>query len=188
MSLYSSVFILILVLVILPIFLYIKLLDLGVDYKTALNVMLTIPICIPLAHLKIYNELKEEDKKEARHFLLLPIKNFKLVALIYAKSAISAKAKLKAINELIPTLNKAEINKLIEILKDEGIKIKTQKGKLKDINHKKRKNIDITTRVIERILIKRFSKSGILVSDLFKTEVESNIREELPQMKICKLI
>lgn len=170
MSLYSIIFIVIIFTIILPILLYIKILSWGLNHRTAFIALWSFPFSVITAHFKLYNKYKCENKKQALSLLFLPITKFKLVLAIYAKSAILTEAKYKAIETIIPTLNKKELNKFIGVLNEEGIEVKVRYKRLKRVKTNNKSSVN------ERI------KNKALWENVFTNEFGATIQNEL---KLC---
>lgn len=170
MSLYSIIFIVIMTTIILPILLYIKILSWGLNPRRAFIVLKSFPSSVIIAHFKLYNKYKFENKKQALNLLFLPITRFKLVLAIYAKSAILTEAKYKSIEEIIPTLNKKELNKFIGILNEEGLEVKVKSKRLKKVETNNKRDIN------EKI------KNKQLWEKVFTHEFGATIQSEL---KLC---
>lgn len=133
MKVYNIVFLFTLAIIILPIFIYLKVRDLGLSKNRTIFIMLSFPIIVPKVHFKIFKEMKHKNLKFAFKILVKPIIDLPGVITMYSKSIILADAKYKAIEELIFELNPEELNKFEVILKKENIKIKIKNGRLKKI-------------------------------------------------------
>ena len=129
MKIYNIVFLLMLIIVFLPICIYLKARDLGLSKKRAIYVVSSFLRVIPKVHFQVFNELKHNNKKDALKLLIRPIVDLPGVITIYSKSVILANAKLKAIEELLSEFDNEELDKFIEILKEENIDVKIKTNK-----------------------------------------------------------
>lgn len=151
MKMYNIIFMFMLLVTFLPIFVYVKVRDLGLNKRMSLYIIISFPIIIPKAHIHVFNELRKKNKKQAFKVLMKPIVDFPAVITMYSKSVVIADAKYKAIQELVSELSRQERNKLIKILKQENLKIKIRNKKVKNITSSKGVNI-ISSKVSNRIL------------------------------------
>ncbi len=174
MEKYSILFIFILFIAILPIMIYIKVRSLGLTRVKSVFILFTFPLIVPSVHINVYKDIKVHNRKRAYRILFMPITHLPMVITAYAKSAVSAEAKYQAIKEMIPTLSRQELNKLEEILKEEGLKIKLKNGKLKSIKvmekEQKKERKDIPRKVVDD----KFLWGGI-----FSQEVKTNIKRDV---------
>ena len=172
MGKYSSIFISTLFIVILPVMIYLKVRGLGLSKGKSVFITLSFPIIVPSVHINIYNDIKYKNRKKALKILFMPITHLPIVITAYAKSAVSAEAKYKAIEELIPTLSRQELNNLEKILKEEGLKIKIKNGKLKSITVIKKQHTNEVNDIPKKVVDKN------LWGGIFSQEVRSNIKNE----------
>lgn len=139
MKIYNIVFLLMLIIVFLPICIYLKARDLGLSKKRAIYVVSSFLRVIPKVHLQVFNELKHNNKKDALKLLIRPIVDLPGVITIYSKSVILANAKLKAIEELLSEFDNEELDKFIEILKEENIDVKIKNKGVKVVKENESK-------------------------------------------------
>ncbi|WP_416825505.1 hypothetical protein [Ectobacillus polymachus] len=127
-------FIIIFSLVVIPLGIFLRFLDLGVEKKNAVHLTLVFPFDIFRIHLSIYNHLKDKDKKAALKALVLPIIDLPQVIISYAEMHINMQAKILAIKELMIELNDKEIRKMVLQLREKGFIIKIKKKKVKQVD------------------------------------------------------
>ncbi|WP_288476852.1 hypothetical protein [uncultured Clostridium sp.] len=172
MSLYSVIFIILFFTVILPITLYIKIRKWGLDISRTLLVMSTCLYSVPKVHINLYNKYKSNNKKLAIELLFLPIINPKLVLALYSKATILTEAKYRAIESIIPTLNKKELKKFRVILDKEGLGVNIKRKKLKKIE------------VIDSKNNREKIENKQLWEKVFKQEIGETIQDEF-KLEIC---
>ncbi|CEN23732.1 Uncharacterised protein [[Clostridium] sordellii] len=178
MKIYSIAFLFILFIVVLPIFIYIKVRGLGLTRKKSIFITLSFPIIVPKTHINIFNDTKAKNRKKAFKILFMPITHLPMVITAYSKSAVCAEAKYMAIRELIPTLSRQELNKLEEILREEGLRIKVKNKRLKSITVIKPQEKSISNDISKKVM------SNSLWSDIFSKEVCVSIRNEVSS-QVC---
>lgn len=178
MKIYSIVFLIILFIVVLPTLVYIKVRGFGLTRRKSMFITISFPIIVPKTHVNIFNDIKVENRKKALKILFMPITHLPVVLTAYAKSAICAEAKYMAIRELVPTLSKQELNKLEEILREEGLIIKVKNKKLKSITVSKSQGKSISNDISKKVMNDR------LWSDIFNKEVGVSIRNEISS-QVC---
>lgn len=174
MKIYNIVFLLILTIVVLPICIYLKVRDLGLSKNRAIFIILSFPITVPKVHFKLFNELKHKDRNNAFKVLVKPIIDLPGTITMYSKSIILAEAKYKAIEELVYELNNEELNKFEEILKEENIKIKVKKGRLKRIRlvkDDKSKHSKLLNKINSEV------KSEYIWNTILNEEIGATVRE-----------
>lgn len=131
MNMNNIIFILLLLVIILPISIVIKFMDLGISFNKSIILTYAFPKIVIKTHFRLYKKSKQKSKKIAIRVLLFPITNLPIVLTTYAKSAIVAEAKLEAITEMAPTLSKYELNRFKKVLRKEGINLKIKNGNVK---------------------------------------------------------
>lgn len=172
MIMYNFIFLIILFIIILPIFVYLKIKDLGLDKSKSIFAIITFFKIVPRVHFKIFKELKDENIKRAIRILISPIIELPRIITLYSYSIIEAEAKYKAIEELIPEFNNQQINVLEEILKKEGVKLKIKNKKIKKITVSTNKN-----NKRDKICTKKRNKQ--IWNVLLNYQVDSTVKSEM---------
>lgn len=124
-----TIFFVMLFLIVLPLGILLRFIDLGIRPRLALKLLFKFPKEIVVIHYGMYKHLKLKDKKKAFQILLAPIFSLPDVIISYAEMYIDVYAKFTAITELLEELDDKEIRKLTKILKKQGIIIKKRKVK-----------------------------------------------------------
>lgn len=175
MSMYSVIFIVIFITIVIPFAVYFKIRRWGLETFNTVIVMSLFIYIVPKTHFKMFLKYKDEDFKGAIKQLLMPIIKPKLVLALYAKSTILAEAKYKAIESLVPTLDKKELVAFKEVLKKENLHLRV------------RKNNRVKVEVIEKPKEKKCVESVIKEEISNKKLLEQTFVEEVGQKFNCSL-
>lgn len=100
-----------------------KFMDLGISLSDALSLSLLFPVKIFRLHLSLCKEVKKRGESSVLKFLFSPIVNLPVVLVWYAHAFVQVKAKIGALEELMPSLSKVELKKLKLILEKEQMDI-----------------------------------------------------------------
>lgn len=128
-----AIYFVMLFLVVLPLGVFLRFIDLGIRPNWALKMLFKFPKEIIQIHYILYKLAKKKDRKTAVRILFAPITNFPDVIISYSEMYINAYAKLMAVKELLKELDDKEVRKLAKILKQQGIIIKKHKVKKMDV-------------------------------------------------------
>ncbi|MEI4770993.1 hypothetical protein WAX74_15325 [Psychrobacillus sp. FJAT-51614] len=126
------IFLIIFIVLVIPIGIFLRMLDLGLKVRKAIILTIIFPFDITRLHVHLFNSMKNEDKKRAIKVLIAPITDLPEVIISYTEMHISMEAKLLAIKELLNELEEKDIRKLAKQLKKQGFIIKRKKIKQVD--------------------------------------------------------
>lgn len=134
MNVDTLVYIALALMFILLICISLKFMDLGISFSDAISLSLLFPIKIFRLHLSLCKEVKERGESSIFKFLFLPIVNLPDVLIRYANAFVQVKAKIGALEELMTSLSKIELEKLEGILKKEDMDINVRDGKVTNLD------------------------------------------------------